>query len=312
MNKPLVAFFAALCIFGYGVALSAPINQGSVKGDKADAWAVTQNGRTQYFWADVGGDGAPDAFFAMHGVRYRRVEIDLDQDGRADLVTLLDHKGEYRHFTDDDRDGLWQPVAPSSILEKSDTLAKSRALLLRAVEYRIHMDDHPKKWKTSEQAKLRHGFVQGEADRKIPLVLRLTKTPSQNIDDPQRSLKPLPLAEKTILAAPCLDSSWTSGPMQFSDDLMNEGKPSKSGKIDLHIFVLPTSSLQPGGQKKAGTLIQVAGAIEIEAEGRYTFCAIIDNAQTSPASVTVPAINQMGQKDGAVFIEAFFPAESGR
>jgi len=119
MNKPLVAFFAALCIFGYGVALSAPINQGSVKGDKADAWAVTQNGRTQYFWADVGGDGAPDAFFAMHGVRYRRVEIDLDQDGRADLVTLLDHKGEYRHFTDDDRDGLWQPVAPSSILEKS-------------------------------------------------------------------------------------------------------------------------------------------------------------------------------------------------
>ena len=309
MSRKIAFILMITALFISTMANGDQFWQASVKSDAPDTWRQTNQGQTEFFWADFDNNGVPEIYFAMLGYRYRNLQIDADQNGIADLVTLLNQNNQYQYFIDPEQDGVFKQIDLGSFTGEQISIVKTRLIILKGVQRRIFMDRHGDKWEPSNGAILQNGFFDSNNKRGERISIRLTHTPSIQIEDPGFEIKPIALPDKSFTLYPGVETSWSPGTLYLSDDLLGEGRSPKAVSLTLSAFFL---KVEPPIEKTKSTtskpviLVQVSGNISIGNIGESDFCALLDMSFGAASSATVTLIDPNGNETGALFIEAFF------
>lgn len=292
-----------LCFVICGVALAQSTHHAIGPNKMYNAWKQDGSDGLQYFWVDTTGDRAPNAYYAFLGLKYRQVHLDENSDGFSEFLALLNQDENYKYYQDLDADGLWEAVPPLDPGKIDDPFLKYRTLLVDGVTRRIELGDSPETWQPKSRTDLTYGFKNHGKPVFEKFYIRLTKTPSSLLTDPQREAKPLHLVDVPVKVDAGSESRWISGTIYAENDFFNEGRPTIKAKVQLNVFFLPIRLKNPEESTTESDLIQISGTIAIGDKKGMTFCALFDLSEGASGAVTIPMQDASGKENGSVFVE---------
>ena len=302
MIRPACLIYFILFFGLCNIALAQSTFQSTGPKQIPDTWKQEEGGQLKYYWVDTNGDGSPNIYYAFLGLRYRQVQLDENGDGFFEFLSLLNQDGNYKYYHDLDKDGSWEAVPSPDPSMIDDPFEKYRNLLIKGVTRRIAIDETAGKWQPGTQG-MPYGFKCSGSPASKKLIIRLTKTPTVRLDDPQREAKPLHLVEIPIKAVRGEETSWLSGTIFAENDFFNEGRRSIKAQVALNVFWIPFHLQYAKGNVTKSNLVQVSGTLAIGDEKNLSFCTLIDNSPGDSAAVTVPVLDTSGKDGGSIFIE---------
>ena len=300
----ILLILAAAVLFVPQPASCAETYAAAVQSDSPNAWKQIDSYGLSEFWTAINTGNVPDVAFHFLGVRYRRVEIDLNGNGVSDFIALLDEHGDYGFYTVNG-DTTFHKVT-LGLDRKEQPYYKGREMLLKGVDRRIFLDNHENLWQPDA------GFdpattppqmaVQG---RSRNIALHMTVMPAESAKDEARSLKPIRMPTKRLSIEPGKEAVWNSGQMMLSDDLLDEGRPPIPTTVLLHGFLLRVK--MPEGNEK--TLLQLSGTIVLGKNPTRFFCALLTLGNSNITAATVPLTDGSGDTEASIFIEVLHQPE---
>jgi hypothetical protein len=302
VRQTFLIFFLFTSLVYCGGAGASSIAGATTSGNAIDTWKQPASGVEDLFWADLDHDNQADVAFAMLGFRYRWAIVGSDKNGFADRVFLLDQSGNYVYLTG--KQGLYtitpRVISPEKIA-KDDSISEA---LRKGVERRIFMDAHSALWKPVETATGAPQFFGNPTTAKT-MTFRVSITPPNATENSLSTRNTALLFERSFDLFAGKEKTVIEKNIEYSDDLLNEGRPAIHASLKLNLLLLPLDSTQNEAGTRNQWVCQVSGVYKEGAHPPSLFSSLVWISNTGSNFATVELTKPDKANCGSFFIEIF-------
>ncbi|MDP8255241.1 MAG: hypothetical protein P9M14_05785 [Candidatus Alcyoniella australis] len=269
-------------------------------------WRLAIDGRKVWEAHDIAARGTPDLlfFFDKAGEHYRRVLVDIDGNGSADVVALFDSDRNFRTLYDCDGDGRFGDSCPGGMGEITEQFLDVilRVNLRMALERRIESDRYPEVyWSTRPAQPARGEIAEGpiriDRGQSRYLTIDVSWTPAAIGPDTDPKVRPLTITASKILMVQGAAAGTALRGLRAQTSLPDDPDADLAADLDVEAFTVPLDS--PADAPR--WLLAVNGRLRLPGKFDGGFAMFTELSTDIPAMVTTPVLNADGSHKDLLF-----------